>query len=126
MLKVIGGIVGVVYGIMLSILRFKKHKTIDTKSVAEVKEIRKLGMDEGRKVYAIFYTVKTDEPFEICRTPVRRREKIGTQKIIYFDSNDHKNYYFQKFKSFDYRLIFPVVITICGLFVLTYSIVSLF
>lgn len=126
MLKIVGGIVGIIYGIMLSILRFKKHKTIDTKSIAEVKEIRKLGMDEGRKVYAIFYTVKTDEPFEICRTPVRRREKIGTQKIIYFDSNDHKNYYFQKFKSFDYRLIFPVVITICGLFVLIYSIVSLF
>lgn len=127
MLKIIGGVLGIVYGVYLTIIRFKKHKTIDTKSVAEVKEVRKLGLDEGRKTYAIFYKILTDEPFEICRTPVRKREKLGSQKIIYFDSNNpKKNYYFQKIKSFDYRLIFPIVITFCGIVVLTYSIVSLF
>ncbi len=127
MLKIIGGVLGIVYGVYLTVIRFKKHKTIDTKSVAEVKEVRKLGLDEGRKTYAIFYKILTDEPFEICRTPVRKREKLGSQKIIYFDSNNpKKNYYFQKIKSFDHRLIFPIVITFCGIVVLTYSIVSLF
>lgn len=126
--KIICGILGIAFGIYLIIIRWKKHKNIDTRGIATVKEVRKLGFDEGSKAYAIFYDVgEGEDAFELCHTPVRKRERIGKKKVIFYCSKEpKKNYYFQSIGSFDQRLIFPWVLTICGVVVLTNFIVSLF
>ena len=125
--KLICGLAGLAYSTWLFIIRYKKHKTIDTKSTAEVKEVRKLGMGEGSKQYPIFYKVLAEPTFEICKTPVRKRESTGKRKIICYESKEPaQNYYFPKFKNFDHRLVFPIVMALTSLIVIVYTIISLF
>lgn len=120
-LKIISGVLGVVYGIYLMHLRFQKHKRIDSQGIATVKEVRKLGREDGKKSYAIFYNVEPDEEnasensFELCKTPTHKHENIGKTKTIYFEKNNPKrNFYFKSIGRFDHRLILPVVLLICS------------
>ena len=132
-LKIISGILGVIYGVYLTHLRFKKHKRIDSEGIATVKEVRKLGRDDGKKSYAIFYDVVLDEEngntnsFELCKTPTHKHENIGKRKIIYFEKNNPKrNFYFKSIGKFDHRLILPVVLLFCGVVIWVHIILQLF
>lgn len=133
-MKIIASVLGLIYGIYLSYLRMQKHKRINSQGTATVKEVRKLGRDDGSKSYAIFYDVvpacQNDEhvleSFELCRTPVRRCEKIGKVKTIYFEKDNQKNYYFKSVGKLDNRLIFPFILLICDVFLWITVILQLF
>lgn len=133
-MKVIAGIIGLLYGVYLLYLRIQKHKRIDSEGVATVKEVRKLGRDDGKKVYAIFYDItqnnddsNTSEVLELCKTPVKKHEKIGKTKTIYFEKDNYKkNYYFKGVGKFDHRLVFPLVLLLCTAILWTVVILQLF
>lgn len=119
-------IAGLAVGIFMFIKALKKHKRIDTESIAIVKEIQYLGRDDGNKVYGIKYSVMCSTPYEFWVTPTRRLVKVGKERVVFFESSDpKKNYFFKKLGRFDTRFIMPsfliigcissIVLTICSI-----------
>ena len=105
----------------------KKHRKIDTESIAVVKSVQDLGRDDGRKVYAIRYDVKSSDTFELLVTPCKKALKIGKERGIFYEKDDpKKNYYFKTIWRFDNRIVMPCCVLIAGTIVLMTTISELF
>ena len=96
----------------------KRHDAIDSVADARVKQVINLGRGtNGKNQFAITYDVLIDAPFEVFVTPTNTPANIGEQVIIYYDSQDHNNYYIPRKWKFDPRMktaISGVVIaTVC-------------
>jgi hypothetical protein len=103
----------------------KKHKRIDTESIAIVKDVIELGHSGFKKIYAIKYEIQSSEPFDLYESPCSKRLRLGKERIIFFESkkgSDKKapvvNYYFKTIKQFDKRFIGPVSIISFGIVLL--------
>lgn len=109
------GSLGVLFGVLTLISVFKKHRRIDTESVAVVKEVQDLGRSDGHKVYAIKYTVKSSNPFELLKTPCKNKLAIGTERSIFYEKeNPKENHYFKLIGQFDRRFVLPCVLIFAG------------
>ena len=114
--KIILSLVGVIYGAWLLSAILKKHKRIDTESIAIVNSVQDLGRDELGKLYAIRYDVKSSEPFELLVTPCKKVLKVGTTKSVFYEkAAPNNNYYFKTIGSFDRRLVMPSLVTLASL-----------
>ena len=125
--KLIICLAGSALGIFLFVRVFRKHRKIDTESIAEVSKVESLGRDDFKKVYAIWYKIHSSEPFELLVTPCKKPLEIGDQKGIFYEkANAKKNYYFKTIKSFDKRFVLPSAITIACLATSIHTIVNAF
>lgn len=110
----------------------KKHKRIDTESIAVVSKVQELGRSEGKKVYAIYYTVKASEPFEIIETPCRKKRNIGKERVVYYEKaaipkdGYLKNYYFKTIGTWDRRFNVCCYFFFFGIIFFISSIISMF
>ena len=108
-LSLVFGLLGILFGLIASVKTWRKHKKIDTESIAVVNDVQDLGRSDGRKVYAIRYDVKSSEPFELLVTPCKKAFKIGKERVVYYEKgNPNQNYYFKSIGQFDNRLITPI------------------
>ena len=114
-------------GIWLLLRFWKKHKRINTESIAVVKEIIDLGRGAGaQKMYAIKYEVQSSEPFELLVTPVTKKPQLESMKVIFYEKEDpKKNYFFKTIGQFDRRAFAPSLLTILSGTALVGQIVSL-
>lgn len=103
-------------GVWLFIRFWKKHRKIDTESIAIVKEIIDLGRGNNlRQLYAIKYEIQSSEPFELLVTPVTKKIQIDTAKTIFYEKGNAKNnYFFKTIWQFDRRAIAPVLLIFLG------------
>ena len=65
-------------------------------SVADARVIKAINLGrgtDGKQQFAITYQVLIDDPFEILVTPTTRPVEMGTIATIYYDSQNHSNYY---------------------------------
>ena len=114
--KLIMGLLLTSFGLFLSTKIYKKHKKIDTESIAKVKEIVPLGYVDGAKTYAVKYDVLSSEPFELLETPTKKKQKIGAQRTVFYEKgNANKNYYFKTIGQFDKRFFVPVSMVLIGI-----------
>ena len=103
-------------GVFIFAKRYAMYKKIDSCAMAEVTDVTPLGVDENGRTYAIKYKVFADEDLEIYQTPCHKKLKIGTQKVLYYQSNDlQKNHYFKTIKTWDKRLNIPIIMLISGI-----------
>lgn len=93
---------------------FKKNRKIDTESIAIVTSVQSLGRDDGQKVYAVRYDIKSSNPFELLVTPVRRPPEIGKQRAIFYEKDNPKNHFFKTIGHLDNRFIMPLGTFACG------------
>lgn len=115
-LKLIISCLSILLGVYVFIMRFKKSRRIDTESVAVVKEVRPLGRDDGRKVYAILYEVQSHDPFDLLDTPCKKIYKPGKKRSIFYEKAEpQKNFYFKTLFQFDRRLYIPILMILSGI-----------
>lgn len=120
------GLCGVALGILVLIKVFRKHKKIDTESIAVVNSVQDLGRLEGSKVYAVRYNIQSSDPFELLETPCKKAPKSGAERVIYYEKeNPSANYYFKSIGTFDKRLIPPSLLLFAGVVVLASAIAAL-
>jgi hypothetical protein len=125
-LRLIVGVAGIILGIWLFRSTYKKHKKIDTESIAVVKCVQDLGRDDGRKVYAIRYDVNSSEPFELLETPCKKALAPGTKRSVFYEKDDPKhNYYFKTIWQLDRRFIMPCSILFACLVITVSTIVEI-
>lgn len=122
--KIIIGLFGLGLGLFALRPIIEKHKKIDTESIAIVKEVIPLGRDDGKKVYAIKYDVKSSNPFELLESPCKKALDIGKQRSVFYEKEDTKNFYFKTIGQFDSRFIAPCAIMTAGFIVLSSAIMS--
>lgn len=120
------GIIALGLGVWLFIRFWKKHRKIDTESIAVVKEIIDLGRGDGlRKMYAIKYEVQSSEPFELLVTPVTKKPRLETMKTIFYEKdNPKKNYFFKTIGQLDRRAIAPLSLSFIGIVVVIGQIIN--
>jgi len=124
--NIIIGIVGMGFGWIAFALVWNKHKRIDTESIAVVKEVESLGRDDGRKIFATWYDVKSSEPFDLLDTPCKKNLPIGTERVVFYEKEDpNNNHYFKTFRQFDKRFIMPSALFFAGFVVAAAAIVNL-
>lgn len=127
LIQLIIGALAVFFGAITWRTIWKKHKKIDTESIAIVKEVIDLGRADARKVYAIKYDVKANEPFELLVTPCKKPLPVGKEKSVFYEKgNANKNYYFKSLGQLDSRLITPVFLTVIGIITVILAIISMF
>lgn len=126
------GIIVIGLGYILFNKTLKKHKKIDTESIAVVNKVQDLGRSDGKKVYAVYYTVKSTEPFEIIETPCRKKRQVGKERIVYYEKAETqtkeyvKNYYFKTIGQWDRRFNGSCYFFFIGLIFIIASIISAF
>lgn len=126
-IRILLGVFATAVGIFAFVKVLKKHKKIDTESLAVVKEVQSLGRDDGRKVYAIRYDVLATEPFELLSTPCKKALRPGTERTVFYEkSNPNKNHYFKMVRQFDRRFIMPCAIIFCGIVIIASLIAQAF
>ena len=114
-------------GVYLLIRIIKKHKLIDTESVAVVNDVVALGRDAMKTQYAIEYDVMATEPFKLKVYPVSKKKRPGKQSTIYYEKeNPDKNYYFKTIGQFDKRFLMPSLVMFFGVVVIVQSIINFF
>lgn len=120
------GILALGLGIFLFIRFWKKHRKIDTESIAVVKEIIDLGRGDGfRKMYAIKYEIQSSEPFTLLVTPVTKKPQLETiQSIFYEKENPKKNYFFKTIGQFDRRIVPPAFLLFIGTIIVIVQAIS--
>jgi hypothetical protein len=118
-MSLVCGILSVIFGLFSFIKVWRKHKLIDTESIAVVNSVQDLGRTDGLKVYAIKYDVKSSEPFELLVTPCKKALSIGKERTIYYEKdNPNQNHYFKSIGQFDARLLAPTFLFSIGLIVI--------
>lgn len=124
---IILGIAGMFCGVILFIKKVKSTKLIDTESVAVVKKVQPLGLDDLKKVYAITFDVMSSEPFELLETPCKKELKIGKQKTVFYEhGNAQANHYFKTIGTFDNRLVLPAALVLMSLLAIVGTIYMFF
>ena len=104
---------------VLYLLKMKRvHDAIDSVADARVIEVINLGRgSDGKNQFAIKYQVLLDAPFEILVTPTKVFRNMGDLVTIYYDSQDHSNYYIPEKWKLDDRikkaLIFVLIAVVC-------------
>ena len=120
------GALSIVFGVLLLIPTLRKHRNIDTESVAVVKEVLDLGMDEGRKVYAIKYMVQASEPFELLVSPCKKKLRPGVERSVFYEKeNSNINYYFKTVGQFDSRLVVPCSMVAVGVLIAVLGLITM-
>lgn len=115
------------FGLFVFLKRLKMNKKIDSCAVAEVVEVKDLGVNEDGKIYAIHYKVFADVDLDFYDTPCKKRQKVGAQKVLYYQSDDlQKNHYFKTLKSFDSRLITPIGMILVGTVLTIFEVIKMF
>jgi hypothetical protein len=114
--RLIIGLACSILGVFLLIKIMRKHKKIDTESVAVVKEVIDLGRDGVSKEYAIKYDIQSSQPFELIVTPCKKMLPVGAERSIFYEKADPtKNYYFKTLGQSDNRFVMPIVMLSIGL-----------
>ena len=114
-------------GVYIFIKRYAMYRKIDSCAIAEVTDITKLGVDEYGRMYAIKYKVFADEELEMYQTPCHKKMKIGTQKVLYYQSDDlQKNHYFKTIKTWDRRLNMPLLMLVFGIILMAAELFKIF
>jgi hypothetical protein len=114
-IKLIISLVGITFGVVMFIQIMKKHKLVDTESIAVVKDVQDLGLSDLKHVYAIRYDVCSSAPFELLETPSKKKRKLGSQRTVFYEQENHKNYYFKTIGQFDRRLAGPILLIVASL-----------
>ena len=126
LLRIAFGLLGTICGIYVLMKTWKKHKRIDTESIAIFNSAQDIGRDGGGKVYAIKYDVQSSEPFELLVAPCKKVPKNGKKRTVYYEkANPNANHYFKTIGTFDRRLLAPVGLLLFGVVVLVAAIVGL-
>ena len=91
---------------VLYLLKTKRaHSAVDSVADARVIKVINLGIGpNGKKQFAITYQVLIDAPFEILVTPTNSFRNMGDLVTIYYDSQDHSNYYIPEKWKIDDRM----------------------
>ena len=126
-IKIVAAIFCVIVGVIVFLKVLRKHKLIDTESIAVVKDVQYLGRDEAKKVYAVRYDIKSSDPFELVVSPCKKTPKIGKQISIFYEKDNPKqNYYFKTIGNIDKRFLSPILFVLIGTFACIASVVELF
>ena len=78
----------------------RDYKAIDSVADARVVQVLNLGRDvAGIPQFAISYQVLIDVPFDILITPTTQPVTLGEKVVVYYEAENHSNYYIpQKWK----------------------------
>lgn len=116
------------FAVLIAIKPFRKtinlHRAVDSRAKASVTRCIDLGALEGRKVYAVTYTVDAPEPFDVLVTPCKKCYDVGKVKHINYENANRKNYYFGP-SFFDRRFSTSAILIGGGAVMIIHAIVKL-
>lgn len=103
------------------------HDAIDSVADARVIQVLNLGRGyDGKSQFAITYQVLIEKPFEILVTPTNTPAEVGDKVTVYYEAQDHTNYYFAQRWNIDNRMKSSVTFVIIGVLCVIGSIISFF
>lgn len=88
------GIAAIALAIKPILKTIKLHRAVDSRAKATVTRSIDLGVLEGRKVYAVTWTVDAPVPFDILVTPCKKCYSVGRTKHVNYERANPKNHYF--------------------------------
>ena len=126
-IRIVLGVIGILYSVWILSTILKKHSKIDTESIAVVQSVQDLGIDDFKKVYAIKYDIKSSDPFELIVSPCKKILKPGKERVVFYEKdNPQRNYYFKTIGQFDRRFLLPVLLLLASLITIAAPIFELF